>query len=35
MNPLLNKLLQAVVLAAITALAASMQDHFDQQDKQR
>ena len=35
MNPLLNKLLQAVVLAAISAFAASIQEHFDQQDEQQ
>lgn len=34
MNPLLNKLLQTVILATVTALISSIQDHLDQQNEQ-
>lgn len=35
MNPLLNQVFQAVVLAALAALTASLQEHFNQQYDQK
>lgn len=31
MNPILSKILQAALLAAVTAIATRIHDHFDQE----